>query len=63
MNPEAGSIRVKPDAVAEMLGDEKVDLIISGRFGDKMKGVLDSKNMKYKEISGMTIKEVLTKVE
>jgi len=50
-------------AVAEMLGDENVDLILSGRFGDKMKDVLKSKKIKCKEISGMTIKEALTKVE
>jgi predicted Fe-Mo cluster-binding NifX family protein len=50
-------------AVAEMLGDEGVDIVISGRFGEKMKNMLKSKEIKYKEVSGITVKEALAEAE
>ena len=49
--------------VAEMLADEKVDLVITGKIGNNMKGALESKNIKYKEMQNITIKETLEKVE
>jgi len=49
--------------VAEMLADEGVNLVISGRFGENMKTALESKGIKYKEISDMTVKEALEKIE
>jgi len=45
-----------------MLADEKVDLVISGRFGPNMRQALEEKNIKYKEISGITVKEALEKI-
>ena len=49
--------------VAEVLSDEKVELIISGKFGENMKEALESKGIKYKEVSDLTIKEALKMVE
>jgi predicted Fe-Mo cluster-binding NifX family protein len=49
-------------SVAEMLSDEKIDLVVSGKFGTNMKTALESKNIKYKEISGITIKQALEKI-
>jgi len=46
-------------SVAEMLSDEKVDLVVSGQFGQNMIGALENKGMKYKEMSGITVKEAL----
>ena len=48
--------------VAEMLADEGVELVISGKFGQNIIGALESKGIKYKEMSGITIKEALEKV-
>ena len=48
--------------VAQMLADEKVDLVISGRFGPNMRQTLEEKKIKYKEISGITVKEALEKI-
>ena len=45
--------------VAQMLEDENVDLVISGKIGENMKRALDDRKMKYKEISG-NIKEVIS---
>jgi len=44
--------------VAQMLADEGVDLVISGSFGGNMRSTLESKNIKYKEMSG-SVKEAL----
>ena len=49
-------------SVAEMLSDEKVNLVVSGEFGRNMEGALKEKNIEYKAISGMTVKEALKKV-
>ena len=48
--------------VAEMLSEEKVKMVVSGEFGGNIIGALESKGIKYKEISGITVKEVLEKV-
>lgn len=39
-------------AVAQMLENERVDLVISGQFGTKMIPVLDEKKIDYKEMTG-----------
>ena len=49
--------------VAEMLSDESVDMVISGKFGTNMKDAFDSKGIKYQEVSGITIKEALANVK
>ena len=49
--------------VAEMLADEDVDLIVSGKFGANMKSALDNKGIKYIEMQNITVKEVLEKIE
>ena len=48
--------------VAQMLADEGVNLVISGKIGENMKGTMRSKEIKYKELSGMTVKEALERV-
>jgi predicted Fe-Mo cluster-binding NifX family protein len=49
-------------SVAEMLSEEKVDLVISGRFGPNVVNVLKEKRIKYKELTGISVKEALEKV-
>jgi len=49
--------------VAEMLSDEKVEMVVSGRFGGNMRGALEAKGIKYKEMSGITVKQALEKTE
>ena len=46
-------------AVAKMLKDKGVDLVVAGKFGGNMIGAMEEKNMKYKEIIGMNIKQAL----
>ena len=48
--------------VAEMLADEGVDLVISGRIGPNMKGALESKGIEYQETMGI-VKDVISKIE
>lgn len=45
--------------VAKMLGDEGVNLIIAGHFGEKIIGALEERNIKKQEITGKTIKEAI----
>ena len=47
--------------IADMLSDEGVELVVSGRFGGNMVGALDSKNMKHEEVSGISVEEALEK--
>ena len=42
-----------------MLADEKIELVISGKFGEKMCTALETKNIKYKEVSGINVKKAL----
>ena len=49
-------------SVAEMLSDEKVEMIVSGEFGGNIIGALESKGIEHKEISEVTVKEALEKV-
>ena len=46
-------------SVAQMLADESVNLVISGKFGNNMISALEEKNIKHKEVSGIKIKEAL----
>jgi len=46
-------------AVAQMLANENVEMIISGHFGEKMLAALEEKNIKIKTIQGKTVKEAL----
>jgi len=48
-------------SIAEVLSDEKVEMVISGKFGANMISALESKGIKYKEMSSMTVKEALEK--
>ena len=50
-------------AVAEMLSDEKVKMIVSGKFGPNIMSALESKGIQCKEMSGITAKEALRKIE
>jgi predicted Fe-Mo cluster-binding NifX family protein len=50
-------------AVAKMLKDEKVDLVVAGQFGGNMIGALEEKNIKKKELYEMTVKEALEKCQ
>ena len=50
-------------SVAEMLSEEKVNLVISGKFGGNMVSALKTKGIKSKEMSGITVKEALEKAE
>ena len=50
-------------AVAEMLSDEKVKMIVSGQFGLNIMNAFESKGIQCKEMSGITVKEALRKIE
>lgn len=45
--------------VAQMLYNEKVNLVVSGKFGDKMIRMLEDKGMEYKVVEGKKVSEVL----
>ncbi len=49
-------------AVAKMLADREVNLVIAGKIGDKMKGALETRGLKYQEKSGI-VKEVLEELK
>ncbi|RLJ00962.1 MAG: hypothetical protein DRP06_00600 [Candidatus Aenigmatarchaeota archaeon] len=49
--------------VAEMLSEENVNLVISGKFGGNMVSTLETKGIKSKELSGIMVKEALEKAE
>ena len=46
-------------SVAQMLSDKKVELVIAGKFGANMIPALGEKGIKYKEITGKSVKQVL----
>ncbi len=46
-------------SVVHMLAEEKVNLVIAGKFGQNMIPALKQKAIKYKEISNKTVKQVL----
>ena len=45
-----------------MLADREVNLVIAGKIGDKMKGALEARGLKYQEKSGI-VKEVLEELK
>ncbi len=49
--------------VAQMLADEGVELVISGKIGENMKGALKSKGIEYREISGVSVKKAMDEVK
>ncbi len=49
-------------AVAALLAEEGVELIVSGHFGEKMVAVLAEKNIKKRELSDLKVEEALKKV-
>lgn len=49
--------------VAEVLSDEGVEMVISGKFGQNMIDTLKSKGIKYKEFSNIAVKEALKKIK
>lgn len=49
-------------AVAKMLKDEKVDLVIAGRFGPNIEGALKEKQIKKKSMHGLTVKQAIKKI-
>ena len=50
-------------AVASMLADEKIDIVVSGNFGQNMKGALEEKGIKYKEMHNISVKDALEELE
>ncbi|MCK5020639.1 MAG: NifB/NifX family molybdenum-iron cluster-binding protein [Candidatus Peribacteraceae bacterium] len=46
-------------AVASLLADEKVEIVISQNFGDKMLFALEEKNIKWKKVGAISVKEAL----
>jgi len=51
-------------SVAKMLADKKTDIVIAGKFGGNMTGVLDERGLKYYEKNGNildALKEILKK--
>jgi len=46
-------------SVAQMLGNEKIDLVISGNFGENMKEALKQKGIKTKVIKNKTVEDAL----
>lgn len=50
-------------SVAQMLADEEVEVVISGKFGENMKGALKSKCIKYREMKDIKIREALEAIK
>ncbi len=50
-------------SVAAMLADEKVDIVVSGKFGPNMTSSLKEKGIKYKEMHNVSVSDVLNEVE
>jgi predicted Fe-Mo cluster-binding NifX family protein len=48
--------------VAQMLGNEKVDVVVSGKFGPKVIGAFEEKGIKIVEMNDKTVKEALEEV-
>ena len=49
-------------SLAYMLDREKVNLIIAGKIGPNMEMALKDKKIKFKEISGIEVKEAIRKI-
>ena len=48
--------------VVEMLSDESVEMVVSGKFGPNMVGALESKGIQCREMFDVTVKEALESV-
>ena len=48
--------------VAKMLADERVELVVAGKFGSNMAGALKEKGIKSVEMTGITVKEALERL-
>jgi len=46
---------------AKMLADMKVDMVVAGRFGEKMIGALEERGLKYREMTG-DAREAITQI-
>lgn len=46
-------------SVAQMLSNEGVEFVIAGTFGNNMVAMLETKNIKYKEVQDKTIKQII----
>jgi predicted Fe-Mo cluster-binding NifX family protein len=46
-----------------MLADEDVEMVISGKFGPNIIGIFESKEIPFKEMPNLTVKEALRKIE
>ena len=49
-------------SVAAMLADEKVEMVVSGHFGDNMVGALEEKGIKYEVVTDSTVEQALAKI-
>lgn len=49
--------------VAEVLADENVELVISGKFGQNMIDTLQSKGIKFRELPNVAVKEALKNIK
>ena len=49
--------------VVQMVSNENVELIISGKFGPNMIGGLEEKGIKYKEVQNKKVEEALEEVK
>jgi predicted Fe-Mo cluster-binding NifX family protein len=45
--------------IAKMLIDKNVELVIAGEFGENMKQALSERGLKFKEVIGKTVEEIL----
>ena len=50
-------------AVAKLLKDKEVEMVITGKIGKNMETSLDEKKIKYKEMYDLTVKEALEKCQ
>jgi predicted Fe-Mo cluster-binding NifX family protein len=50
-------------AVAKMLKDEGIELVVAGHYGENMIGALDEKDIKRKELYDISVKEALEKCQ
>ena len=48
-------------STAYMLAEKKVDKVIAGRFGSNMEFALKEKGIKFEEISGKKVSEIIKK--
>lgn len=49
-------------AVTQMISNEGVEFVISGKFGPKMIEALNDKQIKFKEVENIMVKEILEEI-